>query len=169
MERRKFLAAVGLVFPCTLAGCFADRTFDPSDHLDDWQDERARGEADPIEDEQPIESDGIIEVRCGRVARDTLREVVSDRLDQPSGLSFGFGTDPQREENESDTADEYRLVVRRTIHRTRDGDVRSKPDVGFETLREVTPREVRMTVKHGDAEHTCRYPVYIEDSVLREG
>lgn len=165
MERRKFLATAGIVISSNLAGCFAGQNFDPTDHVDDWQDERARGEADSIEDEQSIDSYGIIEVKCGREARDTLQEVVLDQLDQPSGLSFGFGKDS--DENETDTEDEYRLLVSRVIHLTRDGDVRSKPDVRFETLREATPREVQMTVKHEDTEHTCRYPVYVMDSTLQ--
>lgn len=170
MERRAVLGGVGTVLSSVLTGCAGSsadssrQSFDPSDHVDDWQEEQVQGEADPIDTEEAVDS-GSLEVRCGRVGRDALQSVVLDRLDHTSSLAFGFGRNPKHDAA-TEEEDEYRLIVERVITVGRDGDMRSKPKVSFSTLREVTPSEVDTTLRRDESViHTCQHVVYVQDTV----
>lgn len=158
ISRRKYISGAVCASSFLFAGCSET---EPEDVVDDWQEERSRGEADILETEVRIDSYGVIEVTYGREWRDALQSVVLDRLDRTSSLAFGFGKDRESED------DEYSILVSREIVLGRDGDIRSKPDVMFVALREATPRAVRATVIYDDTEHTCQFPVYVQDRVFQ--
>jgi len=172
MERRAVLGGVGAVLLSALAGCAGSsggsgtESFDPKDHVGDWQDEPAQGEADPIETVETVESYGDIEVKCGTIGRDALRLVVLDRLEGTTSLAFSFGRN-RVDNGETDEEDEYVLSVYREITVGRDGDAQLEPEVPFSELQAVTPREVHTTVRRDGTEiHSCRYEVYIQDQVV---
>lgn len=172
MERRAVLGGMGAVLSSVLAGCAGSandsgrKTFDPNDHVDDWQGVPVQGEADPIETEATVESCGDIDVRCGRVGRDALQSVVLDRVNDTTGLAFGFGRN-QKYSGETSEEDEYILSDYRQITVERDGDVQTIPEISFSTLREVTPRVVHATINRNGTEiHTCQYKMCIKDQSI---
>lgn len=116
--------------------------FDPSAHVDDWQEGSTRGGAEAIE----------IEVCVKGVAKDAVQSLVMDRLDRTTSISFGIGR--------------HSIRVYRELIVTRDRRVRGKADVSFDRLVAVTPATVTAIVTRDDTEETCEFPVYVEDIVL---
>jgi len=169
MERRPVLLGVGSALISILTGCAnssddsGNRSVDPSDHVDDWHDERVQGRADPIETEDTVESSGDIEVRCAGVAKSALQSAVSDQLDRTPVLAFGSIQHPERNNS---TEDERKLYVERVLEVGREGDVQ-EPEVSFSTLEEVTPSEINTTLRRNSSVvHTCRHEVYVRDNVV---
>lgn len=132
--------------------------FDPTEHIDDWQDERVRGEAEPIEVTATVDSATAMDKNCARVAKDAVGSVLDERLPQPIGY-YGVGRDPEGEH-------EYVIRVGRTLTVEQNGTVALSPELPFDMLRSLTPRTVRATTVHKGIERTCNHPVYVQDRVL---
>lgn len=184
VTRRRALQAAGSALLAALAGCNttadngSDATatpapvptdtptpsptaaFDPSDHVDDWQDDRMRGTAEPIETEERDDSaPPVVELTCAEVARDAVEAVVLNQLDQTEGLTFLLSRVPEEEKR-------IILAIRAMIVERESSMVVVKPEVSFTKFREVTPREVRGTIVYNDSEFTCEHEVYVEDRVF---
>jgi hypothetical protein len=139
----------------------AETGFDPTEHIDDWQDERVRGESEPIAVTATIDSAVAVDLKCARVAKDAVGSVLDERLPQPIGY-YGVGRDPEGEH-------EYVIRVGRTLTVKQNGTVTLSPDIPFDLLRSLTPRAVGVTADHEGAEQTCNHPVYVQDRVLFSG
>lgn len=134
-------------------------TFDPTEHVDDWQDERVRGEADSLSTEGTVDSDSVMEVKCGRVGRDALQSNIEDQLGQIGAIEYSFGQDSEDEH-------EYILTVIRRLVVKRDGSVQGKPEVSFDILHSATPRTVTATARYDETKYTCQHPEFVQDSVI---
>lgn len=183
MDRRSYLSLAGITM-VSLSGCLTEdtpddesrtetpsatpsntdtpslkETFDPTEHVDDWQDERARGQADPITTDGTVDSGNVMEVKCGRVGMHGLRSYVDEQLGEPKGLAFSFGTD-----SKADHGDIF-AVTRRLVVES-DGSILGTPEVSFETLVSATPRTITATARYEEKEYTCQHPAFVRDSVI---
>ena len=155
-SRRSILsAAVAMVG----AGCITtdEPEINPDEHVpDEWHDEPQRGLSDPI---TMIESELSQHPHddCPYLAAETVSEAIDERLDDPEHVSGGGCC-------EEINGHERAIVAERLLTVDRDGEVVSSPNVTFQAMREVIPR----TVKASEAsDHTCRVPVYVEDTMIR--
>ena len=156
MHRRHFLVSVAVAGPFGLAGCIGD--FDPEDHLDDWQEESHRGEAEGVVFERSVE-DVPGEALCETMEiREIWREFTLDHFDGMDGVRF------------SGRRDSDRFRVSRTIIVTRDGDPQSVPDVAFEEVLSATPRSATFRLYDEDSNEieSCEWPVYVRDRYIQQ-
>ncbi|MFY4814864.1 hypothetical protein ACOJIV_19535 [Haloarcula sp. AONF1] len=166
--RRQFLTYLTGSLSISIAGCNGSTSeVDPSDEVDNWHEDPERATAEPIERESTGVDASDIEEACARKAREVLSSVVSewvpDKNLESSRLYYG---------DEKSLPPEHRgrsaLFVNRIHYFTRSGRLESAPKIGFETLRSKTPSSVTMNISTQDANHSCEYPVYIDDVVFQE-
>ena len=180
LSRRKVLGVVGAGIGVSVAGCQVwNTTPDPEAHVpDDWHEEPVQGTGSPVETSAAIDDtmrptyhpdreevelsngefrsvDHWLGVECPHLAGRYLDDVLGWRLDDREYVSAGIVSDGE-------------LWVRRVVHARRDGEVTGSPDVEFDAVVEATPQYVEATVTLDEFEHTCRPPVYVEDSVSQE-
>ena len=177
-SRRIVLAATGLGLGGVVAGYLGTGSrIDPEDHVPDgWHDEPVRGRAEPVETKAAIDdevtyhpereeveiSEGEfrsvehwLEVECPHVAGRYLADLLNERLDDSTSVGAGI-------------VSSGKLFVRRYVEANRDGDIISSPTVEFKAILDATPKYVDATVTLDDFEHTCRPPVYVEDTFQQE-
>lgn len=135
--------------------------FDPLDYVDEWHEEPLRAEGEPIEVEKTLDSSEPLDTACNSLATDTVRDRVKEQLDDPGRLSGGRG---RIDHPDFETA----VYIHRQFIIKRDGTVRFRPKVSFDTLLEVTPRTIRATVRYEDEANSCEFPVFLEDEVWYE-
>jgi hypothetical protein len=132
--------------------------FDPTEHIDDWQDTRVRGTGEKIEVTVTLDSAVAMDLKCARAAKDAVGSLLDKRLPQPIGY-YGVGRDPEGEH-------EYIIRVGRTLTVKQNGTIALSPELPFDMLRSLTPRAVEVTADYEGTERTCTHPVYVQDRVL---
>ncbi len=161
ISRRSILASCGFSLLPTISGCsgrgFFSQPFDPHDHVSDWQDEPARGKANPIETEQTVDSQNSLESKCLWVSTEAVESTVANRVSLTRTLHFDY----RKADGVNDG--EWFVEANRIIYFTQSNEVHLKPEIPFATLCEATPRTVRTTLTGKDEEYSCRHPVYVSD------
>ena len=166
--RRHFLTYLTGSLSIGIAGCNGSASeVNPSDEVDNWHEDPERATAEPVNREVTGVDTSDIKEACARKAREVLSSIVSERVPnknlQSSRLYYG---------DEKSLPTEHRggsaLFVNRVHYFSRSGRLESAPDVDFETLRSKTPLSVTMNISTQNANHSCKYPVYIDDIVFQE-
>lgn len=165
------LYSLGIIAP--LAGCLGAED-DPESHVpDEWREERVKATGEPIQSKERLD---------GRANYDPEKEVVVinnniERTPQQwlSSECPHSAADPVRESlgelkdssniTVSVSSRDQIINVRRIIHLTRGGEVASSPEVRFDSLLNMLPQYVEMTVLIDGFEHTCQIEVFVSDGM----
>lgn len=167
--RRRVLQTLAGGLSVAVAGCLdwgpidlRARRFDPADHVDDWHDEPVRGLAAPVESTRRVEpSASSLVSQCGWEAARAVGAVVRNRVGQSPTLRIN------RTMSSALPYVGWFVHVSRKLYIDNTGEVYRAPEVPFGPLLEVSPRTVDMTVRTEEWMHSCRFPVFLFDSVIQ--
>jgi hypothetical protein len=144
----------------SLAGCFSSGTdeFDPGSHVPDkWHEIPKIGLSEPIEQTTSTKSVNN-ERNCEDVAIQIVTEHVHSSIEDTTNInpvSCCIEIDGKQS-----------IVVNRRIEVDRDGNMVSSPNIEFKEVRHATPERIRLVLESETGEQTCRFPVFVKDTVV---
>ena len=157
--RRSILRALGGVLLMPIVGCLGSTQFDPEDHVEDWHDEPIRGQGDPIEEEQTVDSLNVgIEEQCSWEAENAVERAVMERANSPPAVHIDYTKTTELPDAG------WVVLVQRVVVLGPTGKVKQIPQILFNDLLAVTPPTVSMTIESENKEYSCRYAVYTSDT-----
>ncbi|WP_154020995.1 hypothetical protein [Haloarcula sp. CBA1127] len=164
------------------SGCLSGSESSPEESLPgDWHDEPVQASGDPLtiekgigedvgydsqNDEVQIDGVGSLSVEqwltkeCPQTAAKTVNEIIDKNLDDPSNVSVAVAM--------PNSPDEKRLEAQREAYFDGEGNILSEPNIEFSTLRDTVPKEINLTVRFRDHQHTCNLKVYVRDIWFQE-
>lgn len=185
MNRRRYVglfAGIGGIAGCLSPSEFvqSDRTEEPNpeEYVDDWHDEPDRGRGLPIvradggveqvqnEEDVRVEYDGSKSIEewrdgsCIRSGAEAVKTVLDKRVSDLQNVGVGVAG--------SGAVEETHVSVIRELILDNDGNLLSKPRVGFAELRDATPRAAITLDEREEVVRICDPPVFVYDSLLVE-
>ena len=157
-SRRTILQTLGSGMVIGLTGCLGSQEIHPEEHVSDWHDEPVLGSRPSIKRTQTVEVPPDLSDQCSWAAANAVEEHITTQI----GFHSSLRVDYTKSTALPDAG--WTVMVYREMIIGSNGNVVETPAVSFDTIHNVTPSAVRMTVQNGDSECSCCYTVHVADT-----